>query len=69
MDIEHRRQDFLSKYLELVDCSILAGRGLLMDMAQNYENVRDRESFICIKEWHDVSHFSVNQSAIFLLLV
>jgi len=69
MEQHHRRQDFLQKYLELVNCGIPDGRALLRDMSQIYESVRDREAYICIKEWHDVSHFSVNQSAKFLLLM
>lgn len=51
--MEHRRQDFLQKYLELVNCDISDGRGLLLEMSRHYDCVRDRDAYICVKEWHD----------------
>jgi len=63
--MEHKRAEFLAKYLELVNCDISEGNGLLRDLIDHIDVVTDRDAFNILKEWHMVSHFSINQFAKF----
>jgi len=63
MEHGHKRAEFLEKYLELVNCDMSDGNGLLRDMSRHIDVVTDRDAFNSLKEWHEVSHFSINQFA------
>jgi len=61
----HKRAEFLEKYLDLVNCDMSDGDGLLRDMSRHFNVVTDRDAYNSLKEWHEVSHFSINQFARF----
>jgi len=66
--MEHKRAEFLVKYLDLVNCDMAEGNGLLREMVHLIDVVTDRDAYNCLKEWHYVSHFSINQFARFLFM-